>query len=163
MAPHQIWAVKPHHWSLHRKNSFSVWRMAGGGSVLHEGNSSCFLTLPGSLSHHLNNVGHISCSWQTQEKNTQKPRELPLGWTLALIPLLELTQAAPTWRHISASLPGLPPHVEEQSKLLRRLTNDLTSLIRVWGLFTYQASVLKQLRNVGLKGHVLALTKLGSR
>jgi hypothetical protein len=43
------------------------------------------------------------------------------------------------------------------------LTNDLTSLIRVWGLLTYQASVLKQLRNVRHKGHVLALTKLGSR
>lgn len=44
-----------------------------------------------------------------------------------------------------------------------KLTNDLTSLIRVWGLLTYQASVLLQLRNVGCKGHVLALTKLGSR
>lgn len=88
---------------------------------------------------------------------------LPLGWTLALTPLLELTQAARTSRHISAGLPGLTPHVEEQSKLLWRLTNDLTSLIRVWGLLTYQMSVLKQLRNVGRKGHVLALTKLGSR
>lgn len=30
-------------------------------------------------------------------------------------------------------------------------------------MLTYQASVLKPLRNVGCKGHVLALTKLGSR
>lgn len=33
----------------------------------------------------------------------------------------------------------------------------------MWGRLTYQASVWKQLRNVGRKGHVLALTKLGSR
>lgn len=51
---------------------------------------------------------------------------------LLLIPLLQLSQAAPTSRHTSAGLPGLlPPHVEEQSKLLWKLTNDLTSLIRL--------------------------------
>lgn len=67
-------------------------------------------------------------------------------------------------RAASAGWPGLLPlHVEAQSKLLCRRANDLPPLIRVWGPLTYQARLLKQLRNVGRKGHVLALTTLGCR
>lgn len=47
---------------------FGRWQV--GESVPHEGNSSCFLTFSGCLGHRLNNVRHVSCSQQTQEKNT---------------------------------------------------------------------------------------------
>lgn len=135
--------------------------MPGVGSVPDERNSCYVLTWSGNLGRCLKDFGFLLLK-DSRGKHPAVKRAAP-GWTLALFSSYRVHSSPDLKAYLSwFARASLKPHVEEQSKFLQTLANDLSSFIRVWGLLTYQVCVLMQLRNVGRKGHVLAPTKLGS-